>query len=285
MHWHGNTPYDFSLVSTYFPVLLLVVRSSICVSAIYWITSILGLPQQALLMFTVCIVYIDSLMMHDNSFDRACGHLCVCALAVLTQQQQQAVCSSSETVLMIVCDLLWSACAGVEVILRTTRVRMHGQQLNKTILCCCFACVRVAINCSSLGFMQAMCRTWLYNILCALLLLCSAFLPHQDGVLHTSSVVYICAHVLFVHLYAVIASVTLIVCVHARLVYLHVAQNGNTHKNDNVHRDVLHDSARMPPTVFPNTTFSGSTAPMQAQKDYSDLIKTLQAAKRASNVA
>jgi hypothetical protein len=41
----------------------------------------------------------------------------------------------------------------------------------------------------------------------------------------------------------------------------------------------------MPPTVFPNTTFSGSTAPMQAQKDYSDLIKTLQAAKRASNVA
>jgi hypothetical protein len=76
----------------------------------------------------------------------------------------------------------------------------------------------------------------------------------------------------------------LIVCVHARLVYLHVAQNGK-HKNDNVHRDALHDSAHLPTTVFANTTFSGSAAPVQAHKDYSDLIKTLQAAKRANNVA
>jgi hypothetical protein len=141
------------------------------------------------------------------------------------------------------------------------------------------------MNCSSIGFMQAMCRTWLYNILCALLLLCSAFLPHHDGVLHTSSVVYICAHVLFVHLYAVVASVTLIVCVHARLVYLHVAHNSNTHKNDNVHSDVLHESSHMSTTVFANTAFSASAAPIQAHKDYSDLIKTLQAAKRANNIA
>jgi hypothetical protein len=272
MRWHENAQYDFSLVSTYFPVLFIVIRSSLCVTFTYWIASLFSLPQHALLMITVCIVYIDSLMMNFSDFDGACGHLCMCALAVLTQQQE-STCSSSEIVLILVCDLLWSACAGVEVICRTTR-RANGYQLQKTVACCLFACVRVSLNCDSLSFMQAMCRTWLYNILCSLLLLCSSFLPQHDAVLHPSSVVYICAHIFYVHLYAVIASVTLIVCVHARLVYLHVTHNDNTHKNGNVHKiDHLytsHDSAHLPTTV---TT------------DYSDLMKTLQAAKRANNIA
>jgi hypothetical protein len=207
----------------------------------------------------------------------------MCALAVVTQQHQ-TVCTSTEIVLIIVCDLLWIACAGVEVILRTTR-RMHGQHLQKTLRCCCFACTRVVMNCNALDFMQAMCRTWLYNVLCSLLLLCSPFLPHHDGVLHFSGVIYICAHVLFVHLYDVIASVTLIVCVHARLVYLQVANNSNTHKHDNVHRDVVHDQNRLQTSVFTNTALSASATTIPAHKDYSDLIKTLQAAKRANNIA
>ena len=280
MRWHDNAPYDFSLVSTYFPVLLIVVRSSLCVAAIHWITTTLGMQQQAVLMLTVCVVYIDSLLMHDNHFDRACGHVCMCSLAVITQQQQ-AVCSSSETVLIIACDLLWSASAGVEVILRTTRVRMQGKQLQKIVLCCFFACTRVALNCNALGFMQAIFRTWLYNVLCALLLLCSTFLPHHDGVLHSSSVVYICAHVLFVHLYAVIASVIVIVCVHARLVYLHVSHREIVYKNDSVHK---HDSLHKQDSVFLSTTLSSSAPQIQAHNNYSDLIKTLQAAKRANNI-
>jgi len=278
MRWHETGQYDFSLVTTYFPVLFIVLRSSLCVAFVYWIESFLLLQQHALLMLTVCVVYIDSLAMYPSDFDRACGHLCMCALAVLTQQQQ-STCSSSEIVLLLVCDLLWSACAGVEVICRTTK-RVNGYQLQKTVVCCLFACVRVALSCDSMTFMQAMCRTWLYNILCSLLLLCSAFLPQHDAVLHTSSVVYICAHIFYVHLYAVIASVTLIVCVHARLVYLHVTQKDNTHKHDNTHKNnnmhkvdhlyACHDSAHLSTNVT---------------NDYSDLLKTLQAAKRANNVA
>ena len=107
--------------------------------------------------------------------------MCVCVLWLLSRNNNKQ-CSSSETVLIISCDLLWSVSAGVEVILRTTRVRMHGQQLQKIVLCCFFACTRVALNCNALGFMQAIFRTWLYNVLCALLLLCSTFLPHHDCV-------------------------------------------------------------------------------------------------------
>ncbi len=56
--------------------------------------------------------------------------------------------------------------------------------------------------------------------------------------------------------------------------YLHVTHNDNTHKNCNVHKiDHVyngHDRAHLPTTVV---------------TDYSDLIKTLQAAKRANNIA
>ena len=50
-------------------------------NSIHWITRTLGLQQQAVLMLTVCVIYIDRLVMRD-----------------------------------IACDLLWIACAGVEVI-------------------------------------------------------------------------------------------------------------------------------------------------------------------------
>jgi hypothetical protein len=301
MRWHDNTPYDFSLVSTYFPVLMLVTRGTLCVAAMNWITTTLGLELQSVCMLTVSFVYIDSILMNDNNFDRACGHLCMCALAVLTQQHQR-VCSSSETVLIVVCDLLWSACAGVEVILRTTGGRMHGKQINKIVLSCVFACTRVLLSCNALGFMQSIFRTCLYYVLCALLLLCSTFLPHNDSLLHSSNVVYICAHVFFVHLYAVIASVVVIVCVHARLVYLHVAHDDAVHKHSGIHKQncvhkqdsahnkqdsaqkhesvqkheslLKHDKTHTPTSVFAN----------KAVSDHSELIMMLHAAKRANNV-
>jgi hypothetical protein len=301
MRWHDNAPYDFSLVSTYFPVLVLVARGTFCVVLMNWITTTLGLELQTVCMVTVCFVYIDSILMHDNNFDRACGHLCMCALAILTQQQGR-VCSSTESVLVIVCDLLWSACAGVEVILRTTGGRMQGKQLNKIVLSCAFACTRVGLSCNALGFVQSIFRTWLYYVLCSLLLLCSTFLPHNDSLLHSSSVVYICAHVFFVHIYAVIASVVVIVCVHGRLVYLHVAhddvvnkhtsaykQNG-AHKQDSAHSKhestQKHESVQKHESLQKNdhTNTTSNVFGKNSLSDHSELIMMLQAAKRANNV-
>ena len=121
--WHDNAPYDFSLVSTYFPVFLLIIRSTVFVSIMFWISTATNLREQGILIITVCVVYIDSIFMHEQHFDRACGHLRVCALCFLTQQQQ-GICSNSQTVIIFACDLLWSACASVEVILRTKRTQL-----------------------------------------------------------------------------------------------------------------------------------------------------------------
>lgn len=270
--WSEHTVYDFALVSTYLPLVIIVARGSVCVLAIHWLSAF-TLSVQGLTMITACVVYMDSIVMRQQHFDRACGHLSMCALAVLTQLQTQVACSNSQLLFITVLDLVWSASAGVEVILRTTRAKMHAQQTLKTLTCCIFACVRVSMSCHEVSCMHALLRTFLYYMLCALLLLCSVFWPLQDRHVQFANIVYVCAHVLFVHLYAVVGSVTVMLAVHARLVYLHMAEKGalEAHKND-AHK---HDTKNEQPAP---------TRPAASTKDYSDLIMKLQEAKRANNL-
>lgn len=265
MQWHDNTPYDFALVSTYLPFVVLIARGSVYVVAIYWLSS-LTLSIQGLAMITVSAVYVDCLCMHEHSFDRACGHVCVCAVAVLLQMQAHAQCTNAQLMFVTSIDLLWSASAGVEVILRSTHAKMPTQQVLKTVLCCVFASMRVSMGCYELGTMDALLRTVLYYVLCAMLLLCSAFLPQHERQMHVTTMLYICTHVLFVHLYAVMASIAVMLAVHVRLVYLHVAKNSGVQH--------IYDTKPEPPG-----------AQQQSNKDYNDLILKLQAAKRASNMA
>ena len=151
MRWHDNPPYDFSLVSTYFPVIILIFRSTLFVSVMFWIATSIKLTLQGIFIITVCAVYIDSICMHEQNFDRACGHLCVCALSFVTQMvtQEQRSCSNSQTVIIFSCDLLWSVCASVEAILRSTRTHKDSQHMLKIVTCCIFASTRVILNCNS----------------------------------------------------------------------------------------------------------------------------------------
>jgi hypothetical protein len=86
-------------------------------------------------MLCASLVYIDSLFNHNNHFDRSCGHLCACALAVLTQHGAalERGCNSTQTVLHMACDLLWSACASAEVLGRTTGLSEPLSHLSKVV--------------------------------------------------------------------------------------------------------------------------------------------------------
>lgn len=267
MRWHDNAPYDFSLVSTYFPILFLIIRSTCFVCVIFWISTVTNLRENGIVIITTCVVYLDSIFFHEQHFDRACGHLCVCALSFVTQQHQ-SVCGNSQNLILLGCDLLWSACVSVEVILRTTRTLKDSQHLQKIFVCCIFICMRVILNCDRLGFMEALLRTFLYNLVCAILLFCSTLMPHSDAILHSNAVVFLCAHIAFVHLYAVLASILFIVCVHGRLVYSKIATNtlGTT-------------------TLFSqkNAEATSSTTRTAPHKEYNDMLLVLQAAKRAAS--
>lgn len=299
MRSNDNALYDFTLVWTYLPVLIIILRSGVLLAILYWWIFTINLSQHGVLMLCAGLVYIDSLLMHNNHFDRSCGHLCACALAVLTQHGVALDRDSSptETVVLIACDLLWSACAGAEVLARTAGLSVSLSYLSKVVLCCIFASTRVMLGSGSMGLLQSMFRSALYYVLCSLLILCAPLVRQQERCaslsLQSSSVVYMCAHVLFVHLYAVIASVLVIVGIHARLIYRTLyARGDDAARADGVsrfsanklsatrHSETLHAESMHANSTQSTHSISGGQVP----KEYSELVMKLHAAKKASGI-
>jgi hypothetical protein len=311
-------------VWTYLPVLIIILRSVVLLGIFYWWVFAINLGQHGVLMLCASLVYMDSLLMHNNAFDRSCGHLCVCALAVLTQHgvALERDCNPTQTFVLMACDLLWSACASAEVFGRTTGLSVPLSHLSKVAVCCIFASVRVIFSCGTMGLLQIMFRSTLYYILCSLLILCVPLLrQHERGTSNISfqgsvqgSVVYLCLHVLFVHLYAVIASVMIMVGIHARLIYrtinvrserdddnkfpthklpthklpvnnlpvnkLSINKHGESMHGESVHGESTHGES----THASCTQSSHSVSGGQGTKDYSELVMKLHAAKKANGM-
>jgi hypothetical protein len=315
MRCHDNVLYDFSLVWTYLPVLIIILRSCVLLGIFYWWVFAVNLPQHGVLMLCASLVYMDSLLMHSNHFDRSCGHLCACALAVLTQHgvALERDCNPTQTVVLMVCDLLWSACASAEVLGRTTGLSVPLSHLSKVVVCCVFASTRVMFSCGAMGLLQIMFRSTLYYILCSLLILCVPLVrQHERGTSNISfqgsSVVYLCLHVLFVHLYAVIASVMIMVGIHARLIYRTL--NVRCERDDdnklpisklpisklpisklpisnfpiNRHGESMHGESMHEESTHASSTQSTHSVSGGQGKDYSELVMKLNAAKKANGM-
>ena len=113
----------------------------------------------------------------------------------------------------------------------------------------------------------------------------------------SSIVVYLCLHVLFVHLYAVIASVMVIVGIHARLIYRTL--NVRCERDDksargadsinklpinklpiNKHGEGMYEESMHASSTQSTHSVSGG----QGAKDYSELVMKLEAGKNANGM-
>ena len=243
--------HDFALVTTYLPIIGLTLRASLLVSAMYWLMYTLHVAFPVVMMLTASIVYIDSLFLRSH-LEEASGHLCLAALAVLTQQHSRE-CSDAGTVALWVCDLIWSACTSAEAIGRVSMLRAPIPSYVKIFTICAFASMHVLLSCTSVSMLEMLVRAVLFYVLCSLMILCAPFAPPPDR--NSCSVLHICAPVLFVHVYPTLASVLLLVGAHARLVYNNVSKR----------------------------SASESTIPAK-QAEYSDLTAKLLVAKRAQGL-
>ena len=119
-------------------------------------------------------------------------HLCLCALAVLTQQHERP-CSDARAIVLLIVDLLWSVFASAEVVNNTTLTRAHLPLHVKLVAGCMFASAHVIFNCAALGLLEMLSRGALYYVLCSLVILCKPFYPVDRG---ADSALHLCAPVL-----------------------------------------------------------------------------------------
>ena len=111
------------------------------------------------------IVYVDGLLLRSQ-LDRACGHLCLCALAVITQQHGR-VCSDAETVVLWVGDLLWSVCASAEIVGTVSSIRTRMPVHVKVFVACAFVSTHVLFRSSAMSLIEMHSRAVLLRALLA----------------------------------------------------------------------------------------------------------------------
>jgi hypothetical protein len=112
---------DFALVTTYLPIVGLALRASLLVNAMYWSMYTVRMPFPAVVMLSASVVYVDSIFL-QSQLDKEAGHLCLCALAVLTQQHARP-CTDAMSVAICISDLLWSVFVSVEVVGHVSTLR------------------------------------------------------------------------------------------------------------------------------------------------------------------
>jgi hypothetical protein len=265
--------HDFALVTTYLPILGLTLRAALLVSFVYWCMYSAALSFPGVIMLTASIVYLDSMLLRSHT-DMASGHLCLCALAVLTQQSARQ-CSEGGMLAMMIIDLVWSTLVSADMVGSISGVRVHLSPQSKALLACAFASAHVLVGCSSIAYFEMLMRAVLFYVLCAIVILCAPFVPlaHSGSERGACAVLHLCAPVLFVHLYPTIASVLVVVGSHARLIY----SSMHRRKQESGKAEPAGDTRGVSPRV-------GKSSEHSEYKEYSELALKLAAAKRAHGI-
>ncbi len=220
-------------------------------------------------MVCASIVYVDAMLLTSH-LDKACGHLSLVALSVLTQQNTRE-CSDASVVALLVCDLLWSVCTSAEACNAVSSLRVHVPSTVKVLAACTFACAHVFLACVPASMLEMLVRAVLFYVLCSLVVLCAPFAPAHDR--STLGVLLMCAPVLFVHAYLAVAGVLLLVGIHTRLIY-------NSVRSADAKRQSSHQATVSLCEVDPKIVQRG---PKQSESQ--DLAALLLAAKRMHGIA
>jgi hypothetical protein len=131
-------------------------------------------------------------------------------VADLLTQQSSRQCGEGGMLGMMVIDLVWSTLVSADLVSSISGVRVNLWLHSKALLACAFASAHVLVGCSAIAYFEMLMRAVLFYVLCAIVILCSQFMPPNTE-RSACSVLHLCAPVLFVHLYPTIASVLVLV--------------------------------------------------------------------------
>ena len=230
-----ETQYDLTLVTTYLPCVVLCVRACVLVCAVYAVRAYLD--PQVVLMLVCCCVYLDAWTFRRNAFDRTCGHLCVCAIAVLVQSHRcthTLFGSEYSSLLLWICDLVWGVLSAFDVVGAILGVRVHISLSIKILMLSALATTHTHLQCVGAYLPDMLSRTLLYFLLCAMLIFCGPMTPNFDRNAHNNNVLHVLSHLFFVHAYIVLGSILVITGMHGHLIYTKLRQTGKDprHKTD-----------------------------------------------------
>jgi hypothetical protein len=274
--------YDFLLVTTYVPVIVLCARATVIVLLVHWLVFFLEIPWHAVAMVTACLVFIDAWMMRSHGLDSVCGYMCMCALALLTQPLKQR-CAESTGGFLWFEDFAWSFVSTFEVVSSVSGMCIPVPFVLKISIGCALAVFHVIGSCASIGALEMVLRAVIFYVMCAVSLMCLKFTNVRDAERrnYTSMIPHASMHVFYVHLYAALAGFLLVLGVHGRLVFEYGRRSASADIEQPAHSPRPRRGAEKK-TLEWRPEAAGSR---DDRDEYSELVRKLHAAKAASGVA
>ena len=184
--------YDLGLVTTYLPCVVLCVRASILVCWIYGVRAYID--SQVVVTLICGLVYFDAWQFRRNAFDRACGHLCVCAIAAIVQSHRCTHGSfivEYSSILLWLCDLAWGVLSTFDVLGYILGVRMHIALPVKILVLSALASTHTHLQCSGTQLPDMLSRSVVYVLLCSMLIFCGPMTQNFDRNAHSSNVLHV----------------------------------------------------------------------------------------------
>ena len=219
----GNSlKFDFSLVTTYLPIVSLCARACVLVALLHVALYTVRMPFSTVLMLASCIVFLDIWWSRQSLFDMTCGHLLLCALAIMTQPQQSMPCSDSVQVALWVVDFVWCLASSFEVCSTAWDMQLRVPVICKLLFVQVLMLAHVCLMCGSnarVSMPEMLVRVLLYYVFASILVLSAPFMPGMDRSHCSICIPVTSVHFLFVHAYPLAGSMLVFVLVYTRFLY------------------------------------------------------------------
>lgn len=234
---------DLSLVKTYVPIIFVITKSILFTCMFYYMIFTMTMQQNVVLMIACCIIYVDFLF-STSWFERVHGYMIFTALAVFAQPTEKLLPlvapdhnignSESNNIMMWIIDVCWSIFSVFEIPTNFSGVRTPINQVSKIIVHSVCLIVHVCMSVEIVSLTELLFRNGIFTVLCAALVMCSVFLSNVEKD-YLQNVSFMCAHLLFVHMYCLLSSVMILSVCHLRVVYAHVTSHVHVQANASMH--------------------------------------------------
>lgn len=261
---------DFTLVRTYVPGLLLLLRFALLLGV--FVGLVYGLPllharnlvdgvRVDIMVFTLTACgYLDGWFFRHDNLSKAAGFLAPVILALLTttvslHTDTKPCADIPSVVLYYVSSVAWAASSSFCVLNMLLKVTTFDVRI-AAVLWGVACLVLLYVDCHKKALLEVGLRGLLFYLLAILLWFSQTMQPDLERNRFAFSVMHSCLHILFVDLYVVASSVCIWFCIFVYFLHTHLKT----------------------PLIFKKTP---TAKPMRTAENEASLLRELEAAKRA----
>lgn len=199
---------NFHLVSTYIPLILLMIRALLLITLLE-ICFLMKFQTVVIFLFTAMLVYYDAHLNKTDHLSRACGFLCPLALflvqLLLIQIQKDCV-NSYYYMSQCILDLVWAICCSSFVAVVCIKGKFPVDVTYASFISSIFCLVHACMQCAKVEVVEVVVRTCMYYFSCSLFYYLKNQTHTLDRNLYRYTIVHLFLHIFFVRMYVLIGS-------------------------------------------------------------------------------